>query len=433
MSYPQEFRTQALDAYMHSHDTAHVIAANFGVSPSSLTVWAKDEGIPLRERGRNKAETPSEDALNRLQLLANGLTQEEVGAKTGVSKQRVSRIAKRWPHVLAELKCEHHQPTIGKQAPAEKLIPGHRPAAPVAQMNTPTPIDINMKTESEARPTSAPDQMPANQDKSALQEVPIVKIDVSRAIQTRHGVNKEKIADYAERMQAGDEFPPAQHVQFDGVYFLVDGIHRRVAAEQAGKSTLLCSVTPGTREGAVRAAMKANTTHGLPRSNKDKKFAALVALKELPDLSSRAIADLLKVAHSFIEDVRRELESESSPSTKKRTGRDGRKRKAPSHSESNSADASSPPGENEGQEGDTTASHSTARFLPLPRKLPSRWQVDRLMTRAACGGCTHFTTASILLRDVTEAFARATTVTILHRVLDGWASASTTSSSNMAA
>ena len=103
MTYNTELRTQALDAYLHSGANTSTIATGFGVSPSSLTQWAKGEGIPLRRRGRKKDKAPSVKAMHRLNLLAGGMTMEQVGIETGVSKQAISALAKRWHDLLRDL------------------------------------------------------------------------------------------------------------------------------------------------------------------------------------------------------------------------------------------------------------------------------------------------------------------------------------------
>jgi transposase-like protein len=86
----------ALKDYVNSPSTSvTAIAEKHGVSPSTLTVWAKKAKIRLRGRGRESQRQPSARTREILEL-ADTLTQEEVGERFGMSKQRVSRILRRW-------------------------------------------------------------------------------------------------------------------------------------------------------------------------------------------------------------------------------------------------------------------------------------------------------------------------------------------------
>lgn len=50
---------------------------------------------------------------------------------------------------------------------------------------------------------------------------------------------------------------------------LVDGFHRVMATERAGKKTILAVITDGTKADAVRKAAQANQQHGLPTTNRE--------------------------------------------------------------------------------------------------------------------------------------------------------------------
>jgi transposase len=75
--------------------SATAIADKHGVSPSTLTVWAKKARIKLRGRGRNIQRQPSARTREILEL-AESLTLHAVGKRFGMKKQRVSKIVKRW-------------------------------------------------------------------------------------------------------------------------------------------------------------------------------------------------------------------------------------------------------------------------------------------------------------------------------------------------
>jgi hypothetical protein len=82
----------------------HEIASRFGISTALLTVWAKNNDIPLRKRGRNKDAAPSKENRQRLELIAGGMKQEDVALATKITPQRMSSIVRRWQQLLREMR-----------------------------------------------------------------------------------------------------------------------------------------------------------------------------------------------------------------------------------------------------------------------------------------------------------------------------------------
>jgi hypothetical protein len=161
----------------------------------------------------------------------------------------------------------------------------------------------------------------------AVANLELSRITVDADLQCRAEVDEATVTDYAGRMKAGDAFPPLVVFDVDGQCLLVDGWHRHPAALKAGLTEFPVEVHQGTRNDALRYALQANATHGLPRTNRDKRRAVALAVDEFPKDSDRAIADLCKVSHVFVGNIRRELETVTSSVT--RLGRDGKKRKLP--------------------------------------------------------------------------------------------------------
>lgn len=85
----------ALADYQKKEMTTEEIAAKFGVSTATLTVWAKKTGTTLRKRGRKRREQPSPRQLEIIKL-AQVYTYDQVGDKFGMAKQSIHRIVKRW-------------------------------------------------------------------------------------------------------------------------------------------------------------------------------------------------------------------------------------------------------------------------------------------------------------------------------------------------
>ena len=128
-------------------------------------------------------------------------------------------------------------------------------------------------------------------------------------LQSRVCINQEMVDEYAECMEKGDEFPPVS-VYFDGVnYMLVDGYHRYHATRKTGKAGIECIVTHGTFHEAFLASLKANSKHGMRRTNEDRRKAVVQALEDefLAGWSDRKIAEACDVSHPFVAKVRASL------------------------------------------------------------------------------------------------------------------------------
>ena len=136
------------------------------------------------------------------------------------------------------------------------------------------------------------------------------------------------MAEYAESMLAGDEFPPLVVFQSRDEFVLADGFHRLRAASCAKFNEIVAEIRLGTRIDALRHSLAANHTHGLRRTTEDKRYAVTVALREFRDWSDRMIADVANVSHPLVAQMRRQLEE----FPVRRTGRDGKIRALPQKS-----------------------------------------------------------------------------------------------------
>lgn len=109
---------------------------------------------------------------------------------------------------------------------------------------------------------------------------------VTEGLQTRDGLAKAVVKDYAEAIKAGAKFPPITVVQDNvtGQLYLVDGYHREAATVIAGLELIDAEVIEGTFTDAVRLAIKANATNGLRRTNADKRNALKLAWEHRQEL-----------------------------------------------------------------------------------------------------------------------------------------------------
>lgn len=144
--------------------------------------------------------------------------------------------------------------------------------------------------------------------------VPVSMLVLDPALQCRAaGVDAGTVSEYADTLKAaksehGEPFPPLEAVRVDGVAYLTDGWQRHAAAELAGLANVHVRIVDGTRRDALMAAAKANATHGLPRSNADKRRAVAILLQdeEWCQISNRDAGVVVGVSHTYVGNLRKE-------------------------------------------------------------------------------------------------------------------------------
>ncbi len=142
-----------------------------------------------------------------------------------------------------------------------------------------------------------------------LDTVTLDSIRTDGGTQPREYLNELVLSEYTEAMAVEADFPPVM-VFYDGShYWLADGFHRYFAAKKHGMTVLAAEVQEGTRRDAVLYATGANVTHGLRRTNADKRRAVLTLLQdeEWQRWSNREIARQCGVTHTFVGKLRQEL------------------------------------------------------------------------------------------------------------------------------
>lgn len=141
---------------------------------------------------------------------------------------------------------------------------------------------------------------------AAVRMLKLDAIEVEADIQPRAGgCDSATVAEYAEAINAGNEFPPLVVFKDDtGTLRLSEGFHRHGAYVRAGRKEAQCEVREGTRADALMNAVGSNSAHGRQRTNADKQRAVGLLLKEFPNLSNREIAKRTKVSHTFVNRLR---------------------------------------------------------------------------------------------------------------------------------
>lgn len=131
--------------------------------------------------------------------------------------------------------------------------------------------------------------------------------------QSRVQMSESVIADYAEAMERGDTFPPILVFIGDDAdeHVLADGFHRLHAHLRVRPNDpILADRRIGTVKDAEWASLGANQTHGLHRSNADKRNAVRRALlhRNGEELSNRQIAGHVGVHHSMVANMSRDMQ-----------------------------------------------------------------------------------------------------------------------------
>lgn len=139
-----------------------------------------------------------------------------------------------------------------------------------------------------------------------MKTIDISSIRINGGTQSRAAINKDVVAEYAEAMEGGATFPPVI-VFYDGAdYWLADGFHRYEAYARARVNKVPADVRQGTQRDAILYSVGANASHGLRRTNDDKRRAVMVLLNdpEWSKWSNREIARQCAVSEWMVRDAR---------------------------------------------------------------------------------------------------------------------------------
>lgn len=155
--------------------------------------------------------------------------------------------------------------------------------------------------------------------------------------QNRVIMDNSIITEYAEAMlQKGSDFPPIVLFKDNKKhYWLADGFHRLEAMKSNGFTKYKCVVHYGSLREAILYSLSANASHGLRRTNEDKRKAVLTLLNddEWKKYSAEKLSEISGVSARTIGNIKKELGLD----TNNIIGKDGREYKikmTPQNSES---------------------------------------------------------------------------------------------------
>lgn len=137
----------------------------------------------------------------------------------------------------------------------------------------------------------------------------IAQIRTDGGTQPRAQINEAIVAEYADALTEGAKLPEVVVFHDGADYWLADGFHRFHANRKIGALDIDADVHQGTKRDAVLYSVGANNTHGLRRTNEDKRNAVLTLLKdaEWSEWPQRKIADACGVSREFVSRVSSDL------------------------------------------------------------------------------------------------------------------------------
>lgn len=144
--------------------------------------------------------------------------------------------------------------------------------------------------------------------------LPVEKIRTDGGTQPREAISRDVVNDYADALREGETLPPVDVFQEGKTWWLADGFHRHAAHVAAKLKNIRAVVHQGTRRDAILFAAGANASHGLRRTNADKRRAVELLLKdqEWSQWSDREIARQCGVSDRFVSSVRGSLSANDS-------------------------------------------------------------------------------------------------------------------------
>jgi ParB-like chromosome segregation protein Spo0J len=143
-----------------------------------------------------------------------------------------------------------------------------------------------------------------------IRRVPLDAVVTDGGTKVREFHDAAVIADYAELMAAGEQFPPVAVFHDGAGYLLADGFYRVLAARSAGALEIDADVRQGGLSDALWFALGANRAHGARLSEGDKARAVLLALRAWPDKSAHLISEQIGVNHVYVTRIRGQVMEE---------------------------------------------------------------------------------------------------------------------------
>ena len=156
-------------------------------------------------------------------------------------------------------------------------------------------------------------ELPFKLGKKRVESITLDMISVRPEFLARSEHQQDKVQELANLIKDGLEPSPITLVGADQEKILADGLLRYEAHKLAGKEKIEAIIFEGSERDVFLLSVYKNANHGLRLNHKDKRRSAIKLLTD-PEWSlwsSNVIAKFLGVSHTFINNVRKELESTS--------------------------------------------------------------------------------------------------------------------------
>ena len=162
--------------------------------------------------------------------------------------------------------------------------------------------------------------------KLKTQPIKLSEIIVDREnVMGRQEINETTVYAYAETYSDALEngtsvMPPLTVFDTEEGYVLADGFHRYQALVNIKQIFADCEVKKGTKRDAILFAIRANSAHGLHRTNADKRVCTLRLINdpEWSTWSNPIIAEKAGVVESFVRKLKKEIEERNEVEQRRR-------------------------------------------------------------------------------------------------------------------
>lgn len=154
-----------------------------------------------------------------------------------------------------------------------------------------------------------------------MTKVNLNAIRIDGGTQCRVVIDQPTVYTYLEAMKEGNEFPLIETV-FDGsTHWLTDGFHRYHAFKLLGIKEVEVNYKSGTLQDAQIEALQANSKHGKPLTNEDKRNKVKMALsiQGFEKKSDYEIAKICGVSKPFVGAIRNPEVAERQDKQRKKT------------------------------------------------------------------------------------------------------------------
>lgn len=171
------------------------------------------------------------------------------------------------------------------------------------------PLDHNEEIMEDSFPTPDPPEAATAVTDPAVEEIRVLPLADIERLQVRWETNKETVKEYARKLRHGVPLPAPVVFDDGSKLYAADGNHTLDAYELNKETHAECRVRRGSRRDALLYAVGCNDTHGLPRTNLDKRAAVRLLLKdeEWGQWSNAVIARQCKVTGAFVGKLAKEF------------------------------------------------------------------------------------------------------------------------------